>query len=215
MTDLAKMKLDEWLEADGLGGFASGTVSGIRTRRYHALEKAKRSSRVIPGSPIGVATPLSRSVVCALPPTVWTTRVTFFWNGRASSRKECCPTAFPTWAMSPNITPSMPRSGTSSRFTTWGTVWPWLIGAFVEAWLRVRAGTLDAKGQARQRFLSPMMEHLDSAGLGHVSEIADADPPHTARGCSFQAWSLGELLWLNRVVLADAAMARKSCIEPA
>jgi glycogen debranching enzyme len=96
-----------------------------------------------------------------------------------------------------------------------GTVWPWLIGAFVEAWLRVRAGTLDAKGQARQRFLSPLMEHLDSAGLGHVSEIADADPPHTARGCSFQAWSLGELLWLNRVVLADAAMARKSCIEPA
>jgi len=35
--DLSKMKLDEWLEADGLGGFASGTVSGIRTRRYHAL----------------------------------------------------------------------------------------------------------------------------------------------------------------------------------
>jgi hypothetical protein len=37
MTDLAKMKQDEWLEADGLGGFASGTVSGIRPRRYHAL----------------------------------------------------------------------------------------------------------------------------------------------------------------------------------
>lgn len=37
MNDLAKMKQDEWLEADGLGGFASGTVSGIRTRRYHAL----------------------------------------------------------------------------------------------------------------------------------------------------------------------------------
>jgi glycogen debranching enzyme len=37
MNDLPKMKNDEWLEADGLGGFASGTVSGIRTRRYHAL----------------------------------------------------------------------------------------------------------------------------------------------------------------------------------
>src|SRR6266511_2371556 len=37
MNDLAKMKNDEWLEADGLGGFASGTVSGIRTRRYHAI----------------------------------------------------------------------------------------------------------------------------------------------------------------------------------
>jgi glycogen debranching enzyme len=58
------------------------------------------------------------------------------------------------------------------------------------------------------------MEHLDSAGLGHVSEIADADPPHTARGCPFQAWSLGEILRLDRVVLADAAMAQR-CIEPA
>src|ERR671914_1729995 len=37
INDLATMKNDEWLEADGLGGFASGTVSGIRTRRYHAL----------------------------------------------------------------------------------------------------------------------------------------------------------------------------------
>ena len=37
MNDLVKMKDDEWLETDGLGGFASGTVAGIRTRRYHAL----------------------------------------------------------------------------------------------------------------------------------------------------------------------------------
>ena len=37
MRDLERMKQQEWLEADGLGGFASGTVSGIRTRRYHAL----------------------------------------------------------------------------------------------------------------------------------------------------------------------------------
>ena len=37
MTEPGKMQQDEWLEADGLGGFASGTVSGIRTRRYHAL----------------------------------------------------------------------------------------------------------------------------------------------------------------------------------
>jgi glycogen debranching enzyme len=58
------------------------------------------------------------------------------------------------------------------------------------------------------------MEHLDSAGLGYVSEITDADPPQTARGYPFQAWSLGEMLRLDRVVLADAAMAQR-CIEPA
>jgi predicted glycogen debranching enzyme len=58
-----------------------------------------------------------------------------------------------------------------------GTVWPWLIGPFVEAWVRVHGESDDAKREARMRFLMPFMEHLKSAGLGHVSEIADADPP--------------------------------------
>lgn len=84
-----------------------------------------------------------------------------------------------------------------------GTVWPWLIGPFVEAWVRVRGGTAEAKREARHRFLDPLRRHLDSAGLGHVSEIADADPPHTPRGCPFQAWSVGELLRLDHLVLAE------------
>jgi predicted glycogen debranching enzyme len=83
-----------------------------------------------------------------------------------------------------------------------GTVWPWLIGPFVEAWVRVHGESDDAKREARTRFLTPVMEHLNAAGLGHVAEIADGDPPHTPRGCPFQAWSLGELLRLDRVVLA-------------
>jgi predicted glycogen debranching enzyme len=84
-----------------------------------------------------------------------------------------------------------------------GTVWPWLIAPFVEAWLRIRDGTQEAKQEARARFLDPLLPHLDQAGLGHVSEIADADPPHTPRGCPFQAWSMGELLRLKLVVLAE------------
>jgi predicted glycogen debranching enzyme len=83
-----------------------------------------------------------------------------------------------------------------------GTVWPWLIGPFVEAWLKLRGGTREAKSAARARFLAPLYEHLDHAGLGHVSEIADAEPPFTPRGCPFQAWSVGELLRLERDVLA-------------
>jgi predicted glycogen debranching enzyme len=83
-----------------------------------------------------------------------------------------------------------------------GTVWPWLIGPFVEAWVRVRGGDETAKRQARARFLAPLIEHLDHAGLGHVSEIADADQPNAPRGCPFQAWSLAELLRLDRIVLA-------------
>jgi glycogen debranching enzyme len=83
-----------------------------------------------------------------------------------------------------------------------GTVWPWLAGAFVEAWVRVRDNTNQAKQEARARFLTPMLAHLDEAGLGHISEIADADAPHAPRGCPFQAWSVGELLRLERSVLA-------------
>ena len=84
-----------------------------------------------------------------------------------------------------------------------GTVWPWLIGPFVEAWVRVRGNSPEMKRVARERFLNPLRDHLEQAGLGHLSEIADGDPPHTPRGCPFQAWSLGELLRLDRVVLAD------------
>jgi len=74
-----------------------------------------------------------------------------------------------------------------------GTVWPWLIGPFVEAWLRVRSNTAAARAEASVRFLAPLREHLNAAGLGHVSEVADGDAPHAPGGCPFQAWSLGEL----------------------
>jgi predicted glycogen debranching enzyme len=90
-----------------------------------------------------------------------------------------------------------------------GTVWPWLIGPFVEAWLRTRGATEDAKREARRRFLEPLYRHLDAAGLGHVSEIADADPPHTPRGCPFQAWSVGELLRLEHTVLAENSSSER------
>jgi glycogen debranching enzyme len=48
-----------------------------------------------------------------------------------------------------------------------------------------------------------LIAHLDTAGLGHVSEVADADAPHAPRGCPFQAWSVGEALRLERGVLAE------------
>lgn len=82
-----------------------------------------------------------------------------------------------------------------------GTIWPWLMGPFVEAWLRVRGGTDEARMAARHRFLPGLTAHLDQAGLGHISEIADGDPPHLPRGCPFQAWSLGEFLRIQNTVL--------------
>lgn len=84
-----------------------------------------------------------------------------------------------------------------------GSAWPWLLGAFVEAWVRVRGETADAKRTARQRFLAPLLERLDEYGLGHLGEVADGDPPHAQRGCPFRAWSVAEALRLDQVVLAD------------
>jgi predicted glycogen debranching enzyme len=95
-----------------------------------------------------------------------------------------------------------------------GTAWPWLLGPFVDAWVRVHGNTAEAKAQARRRFLEPLRVHVDNAGLGHVSEIADAEPPYTPRGCPFQAWSLGELLRLDRVVLGARRPARRRSAEP-
>lgn len=85
-----------------------------------------------------------------------------------------------------------------------GTVWPWLMGPFVEAWVRVRRNTEEAKEEARVRFLDPLLAHRDDFGLGHLPEIADADPPHAMRGCPFQAWSVAEALRLDREVLATS-----------
>ena len=89
-----------------------------------------------------------------------------------------------------------------------GTVWPWLLGPFVEAWLAVRRNTPAARREARRRFLQPLVAHLGTAGLGHVSEIADAEAPFVPKGCPFQAWSLAELLRLDRQVLAEPRKSR-------
>ncbi|WP_244816325.1 amylo-alpha-1,6-glucosidase [Caballeronia sp. Lep1P3] len=76
-----------------------------------------------------------------------------------------------------------------------GTVWPWLMGPFVEAWLRVHG----ADG-VRERFLAPLYAHLKRYGIDHISEVADGDAPHTPGGTPFQAWSLAELLRIEALL---------------
>lgn len=90
-----------------------------------------------------------------------------------------------------------------------GTVWPWLMGPFVEGWLHVHGNSPSNRREARRKFLAPLEEHLSSAGLGHVSEIVDGEPPHTPRGCPFQAWSLGEFL-RTRLILNDPTAVEKA-----
>jgi len=74
-----------------------------------------------------------------------------------------------------------------------GTVWPFLLGTFVTAWIKV-FGTSKVVRQEARRFLDGIGAHLNDACLGQVSEIFDGDPPHTARGCCAQAWSVAEPL---------------------
>ena len=78
------------------------------------------------------------------------------------------------------------------------------MGAFVDAWVSVRGNAVTSKHEARKRFLAPLLEHLNHAGLGHLSEIADAEPPHTPRGCPFQAWSVGETLRIHHDILGES-----------
>jgi predicted glycogen debranching enzyme len=75
-----------------------------------------------------------------------------------------------------------------------GTVWGWLVGPFVDAWLKVHP---DDKAGAR-RCLDGFATHLNEAGLGTLSEIFDAENPYTPRGCIAQAWTVAEVLraWL-------------------
>jgi glycogen debranching enzyme len=70
-----------------------------------------------------------------------------------------------------------------------GTVWAWLIGPWVDAWTKTYGDTPSARS-----LLEGFFPHLREAGIGSISEIFDASPPFTPRGCIAQAWSVAELL---------------------
>jgi glycogen debranching enzyme len=71
-----------------------------------------------------------------------------------------------------------------------GTVWGWLAGPFIDAWLKVYPD--DWAGA--QRVLEGFVPHLNEACIGSISEVFDAEPPFTPRGCIAQAWSVAEVL---------------------
>lgn len=75
-----------------------------------------------------------------------------------------------------------------------GTVWPHLIGPFIEAWLRTNSFSKDSRAKAKT-FIAPLLDHLtNDACIGSVSEIFDAEHPHKSRGCFAQAWGVAEVL---------------------
>jgi predicted glycogen debranching enzyme len=83
-----------------------------------------------------------------------------------------------------------------------GTVWPWLIGPYIDAWLKAYPGDLEGAKQMLRAF----EEHLGEDAIGSISEIFDAEPPYTPRGCYAQAWSVAEVL---RASVRVAEMGKK------
>ena len=71
-----------------------------------------------------------------------------------------------------------------------GTVWAWLIGPFIDAWLKVHP----QDRSAARKFLDRFPESMNENGIGTISEVFDAREPHTAGGCIAQAWSVAEVL---------------------
>ena len=74
-----------------------------------------------------------------------------------------------------------------------GPAWPWLLGQFVTAYVKISNNTKTAR-RAAMTFLEPLRKHLQEAGLGLISELFDGEPPYHPRGCIAQAWSVGEIL---------------------
>ena len=83
-----------------------------------------------------------------------------------------------------------------------GTVWAWLLGRFVTAYVKVN-GNSEASRRAAAEFIQPFSDHMRDAGIGSISEIFDGDNPHYPRGCFAQAWSIAEIL---RAAVEDAGM---------
>ena len=81
-----------------------------------------------------------------------------------------------------------------------GTVWPWLLGPFLTAYVKVHGESNDARHRA-DKFLDPLRAHLRDAGIGQISEVFDGDEPHHPGGCIAQAWSVAEIL---RTYVEDA-----------
>jgi predicted glycogen debranching enzyme len=83
-----------------------------------------------------------------------------------------------------------------------GTVWAWLIGPFIDAWIN----THPDEPEGARRFLTGFIPHLDEACVGSISEIFDAEAPFAPRGCVAQAWSVAEVLrcWVKTASLGEA-----------
>ena len=107
------------------------------------------------------------------------------------------------------------EGGPASRDSSYhqGTVWPWLMGPFVTAYLEVNGRTPEAQRQAAQ-WLEEFRRYIDDEGLGQIPEVFDGDAPHRAGGCVAQAWSVAELLRVMTEAIAEGK-PRETAVQTA
>jgi glycogen debranching enzyme len=87
-----------------------------------------------------------------------------------------------------------------------GTIWPWLLGPFITAYLKVNDYSIKARNYAFESWVLPLFSNgIHQAGLGSINEIYDCDSPNVPRGCIAQAWSVGEPL---RAYVEDVLMVK-------
>ncbi len=80
-----------------------------------------------------------------------------------------------------------------------GTVWPWLLGFYGEALIRL-SSDIQKTSKEIEQLLLPFDMHITEAGIGSISEIFDGDPPHEPRGCIAQAWSVAQIVRLRYMI---------------
>ena len=82
-----------------------------------------------------------------------------------------------------------------------GTVWPWLMGSFIKAFVKVKGNTNSCREYAFENFLKPMFDVFGENWDGSIYEIFDGDSPYVPRGCITQAWSVAEILrtWVEDI----------------
>ena len=90
-----------------------------------------------------------------------------------------------------------------------GTVWAWLVGPFVDAWLKVYPDDRDGAWRAVEGFA----RHLDDACIGSISEVFDAEAPYTPRGCIAQAWSVAEVLRVWVKLAPRAGVSQQASLQ--
>jgi predicted glycogen debranching enzyme len=184
-------RFDRWGEADGIAGHAAKAGRSFNKRFWNA--DSGFLFDVIDGEngrPDPSCRPNQLFAISLEHPILEQSR----WESVVRVAKERLLTPVGLRSLAPGEKNYKPRydGDLRSRDAAYhqGTVWAWLIGPFIDSWLRVYPDDL----KTARGFLKGVQAHLNTACVGSISEIFDAEAPYTPRGCCAQAWSVAEVL---------------------